>query len=68
MGAELKTFSMFLAWVPKKIAMFYMKYKRVGTGTGVGMMGSILDMLSADYLGLGFLIEGRMQVIGENID
>lgn len=59
---------MFLAWVPEEIKMFYMKYKKVGTGVGVGMMDSILDMLSTEYLWLGFLIEGRMQVVGENID
>lgn len=58
MGAELKTSPMFLSWISEKIAMFYMKYKRVGTGMGTGMIGSILDMLSAEYLGLDFLIEG----------
>lgn len=68
MGAELKAFPMFLAWDPEKTAMFYMEYKSVGTGMGAAMMGSISDMLSAEYLGLGFLVEGRMQVTGENID
>lgn len=43
MGAEFKKFPLFLAWVFEKVEMFYMKYKRVGIGMGVGMMGSILD-------------------------